>query len=102
MFLDKEYSGIFKLAGLNCKKYKDLSEDTDITSNYKVKSFPKIMAIGINKKTKFYEGEIKQRNIIANALFTETHFSESEKINSKRGTKEAFDDQKILLKYQKE
>jgi thiol-disulfide isomerase/thioredoxin len=159
--LDKEYSGMFKLAGLNCKKYKDLcskegvtdfpaykvypplpappmkyegkietknilsylgrfignkvlelnnnnfdefisskpnipkillftnkknvpllfkrlslqfdkkidfgivrAEDTGITSKYKVKSFPKIMAIGVDKKIKFYEGEMKYRNIM--------------------------------------
>jgi len=159
--LDKEYSGMFKLAGLNCKKYKDLcskqgvtdyptykiypplpappmkyegkiepkyiisylgrfignkaqelnnnnfdefingrsnipkvllftnkkniplifkrlslqfdqkidfgivrSEDTGITSRYKVKSFPKIMAIGTDKKTKFYEGEMRYKLIM--------------------------------------
>jgi len=159
--LDKEYSGMFKLAGLNCKKYKDLcskqgvtdyptykiypplpappmkyegkiepkyiisylgrfignkvqelnnnnfdefingrsnipkvllftnkkniplifkrlslqfdqkidfgivrSEDTGITSRYKVKSFPKIMAIGTDKKTKFYDGEMRYKLIM--------------------------------------
>ena len=40
------------------------SEDTGITSKYKVKSFPKIMAIGTDKKTKFYEGEMKYRSIM--------------------------------------
>lgn len=36
---------------------------TGITSKYKVKSFPKIMAIGVDKKTKFYEGELKYKGI---------------------------------------
>ena len=40
------------------------SEDTGITSRYKVKSFPKIMAIGTDKKTKFYEGEMRYKLIM--------------------------------------
>ena len=40
------------------------AEDTGITSKYKVKSFPKIMAIGVDKKTKFYEGEMRYKNIM--------------------------------------
>ena len=34
-----------------------------ITSKYKVTSFPKIMAIGVDKKKKFYEGEIRYKPI---------------------------------------
>ena len=34
-----------------------------ITSKYKVTSFPKIMAIGVDKKTKFFEGEMKYKKI---------------------------------------
>jgi len=170
--LDKEYSGMFKLAGLNCKKYKDLcskegvtefptykiypplpappmkyegkiepkkiisylgrfvenkaqelnnnnfddfissksnipkillftnkkniplifkrlslqfdkkidfgivrAEDTGITSKYKVKSFPKIMAIGVDKKTKFYQGEMRYKQIMDFCnIYQETFF----------------------------
>ena len=37
---------------------------TGITSKYKVKKFPRIMAIGVDKKTKFYEGETKYKPIM--------------------------------------
>ena len=51
------------------------SEDTGITSKYKVKSFPKIMAIGTDKKTKFYEGEMKYRAIMDFVnVYSETFF----------------------------
>lgn len=36
---------------------------TSIIDKYKVKSFPKIMAIGVDKKRKFYEGEMKYKPI---------------------------------------
>ena len=51
------------------------SEDTGITSKYKVKKFPKIMAIGTDKKTKFYEGEMKYRSIMDFVnVYSETFF----------------------------
>ena len=34
-----------------------------ITSKYKVTSFPKIMAIGVDKKSDFYDGELKYKPI---------------------------------------
>ena len=36
---------------------------TAIISKYKIKSFPKIMAIGVDKKVKYYEGEMKYKPI---------------------------------------
>jgi hypothetical protein len=39
------------------------STDSAITSKYKVTKFPKIMAIGVDKKTKFYEGDLKYKAI---------------------------------------
>ena len=51
------------------------SEDTGITSKYKVKSFPKIMAIGVDKKTKFYEGEMRYKLIMDFCnIYQETFF----------------------------
>jgi hypothetical protein len=49
--------------------------DSGITSKYKVNSFPKIMAIGVDKKRKFFEGEMKYKFIrdFAN-IYQETFF----------------------------
>lgn len=48
---------------------------TGITSKYKVKKFPKIMAIGVDKKTKFYEGETKYKPIMDFCnIYQETFF----------------------------
>ena len=38
--LDKEYSGMFKLAGLNCKKYKDLCSKQGVTDFPTFKVYP--------------------------------------------------------------
>ena len=51
------------------------AEDTGITSKYKVKSFPKIMAIGVDKKTKFYQGEMRYKQIMDFCnIYQETFF----------------------------
>ena len=48
---------------------------TGITSKYKVKKFPRIMAIGVDKKTKFYEGETKYKPIMDFCnIYQETFF----------------------------
>lgn len=39
------------------------SDMTGITSKYKITKFPKIMAVGVDKKRNFYEGEIKYKLI---------------------------------------
>lgn len=51
------------------------SEDTGITSKYKVNKFPKIMVIGVDKKTRFYEGENKFKLIFDFLnVYSETFF----------------------------
>ena len=42
--LDKEYSGMFKLAGLNCKKYKDLCSKQGVTDFPTYKIYPPLPA----------------------------------------------------------
>ena len=42
--LDKEYSGMFKLAGLNCKKYKDLCAKEGVTDYPTYKIYPPLPA----------------------------------------------------------
>jgi len=51
------------------------SEDTGITSKYKVNKFPKIMVISVDKKTKFYDGENKFKALFDFLnIYSETFF----------------------------
>jgi hypothetical protein len=51
------------------------SEDSGITSKYKVNKFPKIMVIGVDKKTNFYDGENKFKPIFDFLnIYSETFF----------------------------
>ena len=58
--LDKEYSGMFKLAGLNCKKYKDLCSKEGVTDYPTYKIYPPLPAPPMK-----YEGKIESKKIIA-------------------------------------
>ena len=58
--LDKEYSGMFKLAGLNCKKYKDLCSKQGVTDYPTYKIYPPLPAPPMK-----YEGKIEPKKIIA-------------------------------------
>jgi len=58
--LDKEYSGMFKLAGLNCKKYKDLCSKEGVTDYPTYKIYPPLPAPPMK-----YEGKIEPKNIIS-------------------------------------
>lgn len=58
--LDKEYSGMFKLAGLNCKKYKDLCSKEGVTEYPTYKIYPPLPAPPMK-----YEGKIEPKNIIS-------------------------------------
>jgi len=57
--LDKEYSGMFKLAGLNCKKYKDLCSKQGVTEFPTYKIYPPLPAPPMK-----YEGKIEPKKII--------------------------------------
>ena len=58
--LDKEYSGMFKLAGLNCKKYKDLCSKEGVTDFPVYKIYPPLPAPPMK-----YEGKIETKNILS-------------------------------------
>ena len=58
--LDKEYSGMFKLAGLNCKKYKDLCSKEGVTDYPTYKIYPPLPAPPMK-----YEGKIETKYIIS-------------------------------------
>jgi thiol-disulfide isomerase/thioredoxin len=58
--LDKEYSGMFKLAGLNCKKYKDLCSKEGVTDFPTYKIYPPLPAPPMK-----YEGKIETKNILS-------------------------------------
>ena len=58
--LDKEYSGMFKLAGLNCKKYKDLCSKQGVTDFPTYKIYPPLPAPPMK-----YEGKIEPKYIIS-------------------------------------
>ena len=58
--LDKEYSGMFKLAGLNCKKYKDLCSKEGVTDFPTYKIYPPLPAPPMK-----YAGKIETKNIIS-------------------------------------
>ena len=58
--LDKEYSGMFKLAGLNCKKYKDLCSKQGVTDYPTYKIYPPLPAPPMK-----YEGKIETKYIIS-------------------------------------
>ena len=58
--LDKEYSGMFKLAGLNCKKYKDLCAKEGVTDYPTYKIYPPLPAPPMK-----YEGKIEPKYIIS-------------------------------------
>ena len=58
--LDKEYSGMFKLAGLNCKKYKDLCSKEGVTDFPTYKIYPPLPAPPMK-----YEGKIEAKNILS-------------------------------------
>ena len=58
--LDKEYSGMFKLAGLNCKKFKDLCSKEGVTDYPTYKIYPPLPAPPMK-----YEGKIEPKNIIS-------------------------------------
>jgi thiol-disulfide isomerase/thioredoxin len=58
--LDKEYSGMFKLAGLNCKKYKDLCSKEGVTEFPTYKIYPPLPAPPMK-----YEGKIEPKKIIS-------------------------------------
>ena len=58
--LDKEYSGMFKLAGLNCKKYKDLCSKEGVTDFPTYKIYPPLPAPPMK-----YEGKIETKNIFS-------------------------------------
>ena len=57
--MDKEYEGMFKIAGINCKEYRDLCEKEG------VKEFPSFMIYPpLPAPILKYEGKIEVRNII--------------------------------------
>ena len=58
--LDKENSGMFKLAGLNCKKYKDLCSKQGVTEYPTYKIYPPLPAPPMK-----YEGKIEPKNILS-------------------------------------
>ena len=58
--LDKEYSGMFKLAGLNCKKFKDLCSKEGVTDYPTYKIYPPLPAPPMK-----YEGKIETKYIIS-------------------------------------
>ena len=58
--LDKEYSGMFKLAGLNCKKYKDLCSKQGVTEYPTYKIYPPLPAPPMK-----YEGKIETKYILS-------------------------------------
>ena len=58
--LDKEYSGMFKLAGLNCKKFKDLCSKEGVTDYPTYKIYPPLPAPPMK-----YEGKIEPKNILS-------------------------------------
>ena len=58
--LDKEYSGMFKLAGLNCKKYKDLCSKQGVTDFPTYKIYPPLPAPPMK-----YEGKVEPKYIIS-------------------------------------
>ena len=58
--LDNEYSGMFKLAGLNCKKYKDLCAKEGVTEYPTYKIYPPLPAPPMK-----YEGKIETKYIIS-------------------------------------
>ena len=58
--LDKEYSGMFKLAGLNCKMYKDLCAKQGVTEFPTYKVYPPLPAPPMK-----YEGKIETKNILS-------------------------------------
>ena len=58
--LDKEYSGMFKLAGLNCKKYKDLCSKQGVTDYPTYKIYPPLPAPPMK-----YEGKIETKYIVS-------------------------------------
>ena len=58
--LDKEYSGMFKLAGLNCKMYKDLCSKEGVTEFPTYKIYPPLPAPPMK-----YEGKIEPKNILS-------------------------------------
>ena len=57
--LDKEYSGMFKLAGLNCKKYKDLCTKEGVVEYPTYKLYPPLPAPPMK-----YEGKIEPLKIL--------------------------------------
>ena len=58
--LDKEYEGMFKIAGINCKEYRDLCEKQD------VKEFPSFMIYPpLPAPAMKYEGKITVNHIIS-------------------------------------
>lgn len=57
---DKEYSGMFKLAGLNCKKYKDLCSKQGVTEYPTYKIYPPLPAPPMK-----YEGKIETKYILS-------------------------------------
>jgi thiol-disulfide isomerase/thioredoxin len=58
--LDKEYSGMFKLAGLNCKMYKDLCAKQGVIEYPTYKIYPPLPAPPMK-----YEGKIETKNILS-------------------------------------
>ena len=58
--LDKEYSGMFKLAGLNCKMYKDLCSKEGVTDYPTYKIYPPLPAPPMK-----YQGKIETKNILS-------------------------------------
>ena len=58
--LDKEYSGMFKLAGLNCKKFKDLCAKQGVTDYPTYKIYPPLPAPPMK-----YEGKVEGKYIIS-------------------------------------
>jgi len=58
--LDKEYSGMFKLAGLNCKKFKDLCSKEGVNEYPTYKIYPPLPAPPMK-----YEGKIETKNIFS-------------------------------------
>ena len=57
--LDKEYSGMFKLAGLNCKKYKDLCSKQGVNEYPTYKIYPPLPAPPMK-----YEGKVEPKYIV--------------------------------------
>lgn len=58
--LDKEYSGMFKLAGLNCKKYKDLCTKVGVTEYPTYMVYPPLPAPPMK-----YLGKIEPKYILS-------------------------------------